>query len=235
MKRPQLSPRERLALPLDVSDLAGACAWVERLGSEVGLFKVGLELFTQEGPAAVQLVHAAGAACFLDLKLHDIPHTMASATRSAARLGVRYLTVHASAGPSALRAVAEAAGPELKVLAVTMLTSLDETELGAIGLTGSASANVMRAADLAIGAGIAGLVCSPQEVCALRAAYPHATLVVPGVRPAGSAQGDQRRVATPEQALADGADVLVVGRPIRDAADPRAAAAAIVGAIEASA
>ncbi len=223
-------PRERLALPLDVPSLADASAWVERLAGEVGLFKVGLQLFVAEGPASVRLVHEAGAACFLDLKLHDIPATMAHAATSAARLGVRYLTVHAAAGPAALAAVAEALrGSETEALAVTVLTSMDEASLDALGLAGPAPAVVERLGRLAWAAGIRGFVCSPLEVATLRDALgPAATLVVPGVRPAGSDVGDQRRVATPEAAVAAGADVLVVGRPIRRATDPQAAARAIV-------
>lgn len=227
---------ERVVFPLDVADLAGARAWIARLRGEVGVLKVGLELFTAVGPDAVRAVHDAGAACFLDLKLHDIPATMAGAVASAARLGVRYLTVHASAGPAALRAVAEAArGTATTLLAVTVLTSLDGGELHAIGMRGAPAESAERLAALACGAGVRGLVCSPHEVRALRAiAGAGGTLVVPGVRPAGAALGDQRRVATPADAIAAGADLLVVGRPIRDAVDPVSAARAIADEIAAA-
>ncbi|MEO0324717.1 MAG: orotidine-5'-phosphate decarboxylase [Myxococcota bacterium] len=219
-----------MALPLDVPTLADARAWVDRLAPDVGLFKVGLQLFLSEGPAAVHAVHDAGAACFLDLKLHDIPATMAKEAGSAARLGVRYLTVHAAAGPEALKAVAAALeGSGTQALAVTVLTSMDEGALDAVGLAGPASDAVERLARVAWASGVRGFVCSPLEVAGLRAALgPDATLVVPGVRPVGSAVGDQRRVATPEAAVAAGADVLVVGRPIRHAPDPGEAARAIL-------
>ncbi|MEM1417012.1 MAG: orotidine-5'-phosphate decarboxylase [Myxococcota bacterium] len=219
-----------MALPLDVPDVATARGWVERLAPDVGLFKVGLQLFTAEGPGAVRAVHDAGAACFLDLKLHDIPATMAHGAASAARLGVRYLTVHAGSGPDALRAVADALeGSGTQALAVTVLTSMDEAALEAVGLAGPAPEAVRRLGRLAWDAGIRGFVCSPLEVALLRETLgPEATLVVPGVRPAGSAVGDQRRVATPAEAVASGADVLVVGRPIRQAEDPAAAARAIL-------
>ena len=216
-----VSARSRLVLPLDVPDLASAAGLIEQLSAEAGVFKVGLELFTAAGPSAVERVHQAGSACFLDLKLHDIPKTMASAARAAA-------------GPHALRASAEAVrGSETQLLAVTVLTSLDAAELAAIGLSGTPTEAVTRLARLATDAGIDGLVCSAQECAALRQVLgPKPLLVVPGIRPAGAALDDQRRTATPTQALADGADLLVVGRPIRDANDPIAAARAIVREIE---
>jgi orotidine-5'-phosphate decarboxylase len=214
-----------------VPDLTSARELIALLKGHVGVFKVGLELFTAVGPDAVRAVHDAGAACFLDLKLHDIPATMAKATASAARLGVRFLTVHAAAGPSALRAVTAEAG-DTTLLAVTVLTSMDDTELAQVGLAGPAAAAVERLGALSVDAGVGGLVCSPLEVAALRARLGSApTLMVPGVRPAGAAVGDQKRVATPASAIRDGADFLVVGRPIRDAADPVAAAQALVSEI----
>lgn len=232
---PLSSPRARLAFALDVDGTARAREWIARLSPEVGLFKVGLELFVADGWAPVDAVHDAGAACFLDLKLHDIPATVAGAVRSAVRREVRYLTVHASGGAAMLRAAAEAAhGSGTTLLAVTVLTSMDEQELAGVGDTRSPSELVVRRAELAARAGIGGLVCSPQEVRAVRAAVgPDIALVIPGIRPAGADVGDQKRVGTPEGALADGADVLVVGRPIRDAADPASAARAIVQAIAA--
>jgi orotidine-5'-phosphate decarboxylase len=224
--------RDRLAFPLDGADLDDATAWIEKLAPHVGVMKVGLELFVAAGPVAVKRVHQHDAACFLDLKLHDIPATMAGAAARAAALGVRYLTVHASAGPIALREVAKAvAGSSTRVLAVTVLTSLDEAQLAAVGHAQAPSELAQRLAKVAIGAGIPGLVCSPHEVEALRALSSAVELVVPGIRPEGSAAGDQKRIATPEAAVKAGADVLVVGRPIRDAADPIAAASAILRAL----
>ncbi|MEZ4329747.1 MAG: orotidine-5'-phosphate decarboxylase [Polyangiales bacterium] len=220
-----------MVFPLDVADLVTARGLIEQLRAEVGVFKVGLELFTAAGPDAVRAVHDAGAECFLDLKLHDIPATMAKATASAARMGVRFLTVHAAAGPTALRAVAEEAG-DTTLLAVTVLTSMDDAELEHIGLLGPAAAAVARLGELSVTAGVGGLVCSPLEVPALRAALGSApTLMVPGVRPAGAEVGDQKRVATPTSAIAAGADYLVVGRPIREAKDPVQAARAVVAEI----
>jgi orotidine-5'-phosphate decarboxylase len=226
--------RDRLAFPLDGSSLDEATVWIERLAPHVGVMKVGLELFVAAGPIAVDRVHRARAACFLDLKLHDIPATMAGAARRAASLGVRYLTVHASAGPRALAEVARAvAGTETRILAVTVLTSMDRAELAAIGHERPLPALVVELGRMARDAGAAGLVCSPEEVGALRTALgDEVELVVPGIRPFGSAAGDQKRVATPEQAIAAGADVLVVGRPIRDAADPIAAATDVLAAID---
>jgi len=222
--------RERIALALDVPDLATARAWVERMRSEVGVFKVGLELFCAEGRRAVDAVDAGR--CFLDLKLHDIPATMARAAKVVSGLGVRYLTIHAAAGPAAIAATREAVeGTATELLAVTVLTSLDEGALDAIGLRGPAEDAVVRLGSMAIGAGAHGLVCSARECAPLRARLPAATLVVPGIRPAGAATQDQKRVATPARAVADGADLLVVGRPIRRASDPVAAARAIAAEI----
>jgi len=226
--------RERLILALDVPDLATARLWIERLAPTVGVFKVGLELFTAAGPSAVAAVHEAGAQCFLDLKLHDIPKTVSSAVSSACELGVRYLTLHASAGPACLGAAAEsAAGSSTQLLAVTVLTSMDEAEIASVGYTGSVEKAVHRLAKLAVDHGIDGLVCSPRECGMLRrnlGAGPH--LVVPGVRPAGASTDDQRRIATPTQAILDGANALVVGRPIRNAEDPVQAAKGILREIE---
>jgi len=229
----QLSPRERLVLPLDVPGLDDARPWVEQLGSEVGVFKVGLQLFTAAGPAAVRLVHDAGAQCFLDLKLHDIPATVAHAVASAADLGVAYLTLHASNGPACLRAAAEAAeGSKTTLLAVTVLTSLDGEELEAIGMGADPTAAARRLGRLAVDSGVGGLVCSPHECGALRSDLgDDVCLMVPGVRPVGSDAGDQRRTATPAEAIASGADLLVVGRPIRNADDPTIAARAVVSEI----
>ncbi len=231
-----MKPNERLALALDVPDLASAMPWIERMGAEVGVLKVGLELFTAEGPAAVRAVQAAGARCFLDLKLHDIPATIARSVAAARRLGVDYLTVHASNGRAGLEAAAEAAGDDLTLLAVTVLTSFSGEDLDAIGLEGPPARAVTRLARLAVDAGIKGLVCSPEECAALRTELgPAPVLVVPGIRPEGTSRDDQRRAATPARAIADGADLLVVGRPIRSASDPVAAARGIVAEIASAA
>jgi len=221
--------RERIALALDLPSLEAARPLLGRLSSEVGCVKVGLELFTAEGPRAVEAVHESGAACFLDLKLHDIPATVSRACAAAARLGVRYLTLHASAGPAALAAAREAVdGSATRLLAVTALTSLDGAALEAIGMEGDAQAVVRRLAALAAAQGIDGFVCSPAECAVVRGvAGEGALLVVPGVRPQGKERGDQARVATPAEAIRAGADLLVIGRPIRDAADPCSAVHAI--------
>lgn len=234
---PAVDARERLAFALDVPLLADAEPWIARLAEHVGVFKVGLELYTAAGPLAVRAVRDTGHKVFLDLKLHDIPATMARTARVIADQGVNYFTIHAAAGSEALEAVAHAIeGTQATALAVTLLTSLDERALAAVGLMGTSEEVVLRLGRLATDAGIGGLVCSPRECAALRRHLPKETrLVVPGIRPAGSAAGDQKRVATPRQAIADGADVLVVGRPIRDASDPRATAEQIVAEIEAGA
>jgi len=232
-RRKLAQPRERLIFALDFPQLAQARGLVELLQSEVGVFKVGLELYTASGPDALRLVHDSGRSSFLDLKLHDIPATVARAVAAAAELGASYLTVHAAAGPEALREAARAAaGSQLQLLAVTVLTSSDEQVLSAIGLTGTVSEAVSRLARLAVDSGIEGLVCSPHECVELRRELgPEPLLVTPGVRPAGGAAQDQKRVATPTSALAAGADLLVVGRPIRDAAEPKLAARSIVNEI----
>lgn len=228
------NPRDRLVLALDVPSLEAARPLVEELGAEVGVFKVGLQLFTAAGPAAVRLVHDAGARCFLDLKLHDIPATVGHAVSAAADLGVEYLTVHATNGPACLRAAARSAeGGGTTLLAVTVLTSMDQGELDAIGLAGDSESAVRRLGKVAVDAGLGGLVCSPRECAALRRDLgDDVRLMVPGVRPAGSAAGDQRRIATPGDAIRSGADLLVVGRPIRDASCRVTAARAIVREID---
>jgi orotidine-5'-phosphate decarboxylase len=232
---PQLAARERLAFALDVTDLDEARWWISLLAGHIGVFKVGLELFVRSGPGAVALVRDAGARCFLDLKLHDIPETVARAVSSAAAHGADYLTLHASGGRAMLaRAAAAAASAPAPphLLAVTVLTSLDDAAVAEIGLGPAAGPAASRLASLALDSGVSGLVCSAHEVASLRAALPGAFLVTPGIRPAGSARGDQARVATAGDAIRAGADLLVVGRPIRDAADPVAAARAIVREIE---
>lgn len=220
-------PRSRIALALDVPDLGAANALIEQTGEHVSTFKVGLELYTAVGPAAVEAVHAAGAQCFLDLKLHDIPVTMGHSVAQAASMGVAYLTVHSVAGFESLRQAADHAG-STRLLAVTVLTSLDAAALEAIGLSGGPRSAANRLAQLAWDAGLRGFVTSPHECTALRSALGEdAFLVTPGIRPAGFDLGDQRRVMSPADAIKAGADLLVVGRPIRDASDPSEAAAEI--------
>jgi orotidine-5'-phosphate decarboxylase len=227
---------KRLAVALDLSEREAIVRMARALIGRCGMVKLGLEAFTAHGPDLVREVGALGLPVFLDLKLHDIPNTVERAARNCARLGVAMLTVHASGGEAMLRvAVAGAqadaatgAKPPL-VLAVTVLTSLDDATLEALGVPGGASGRVMAWAELAARAGCGGVVCSPLEAAALRAARgPDFLLVTPGIRPAGRDAADQRRVATPAAALAAGADVLVVGRPITAAPDPAAAADAIL-------
>jgi orotidine-5'-phosphate decarboxylase len=223
---------DRICAALDFPSFAAAEGFARQVAPHVGMLKVGLELFVAEGPPAVRAAAALGCPVFLDLKLHDIPNTVEGAARSAAASGAALLTVHASGGAEMVRAAVRGAGGNVRVLAVTVLTSLDAGALDAIGLSGPTEAAVVRLAKLAVDAGAGGLVCSPHEVAAVRAAVgPGPLLVVPGVRPPGAAKGDQARVATPAEAVRAGADVIVVGRPLRDAADPVAAAREIAGAL----
>ena len=219
-----------LIVALDDDDLVAAEALARRLHGAVDAFKVGLTLFAAHGPEALFEVGQHGKV-FCDLKLHDIPSQVAGAVRALLDKGVWLLTVHASGGPamiSAASSAAAAAGSGALVAAVTVLTSLDAAQLGAVGQGADPSAQVLRLAALAVEAGAGALVCSPQEVTAVRAAVgPSVVLVTPGIRPAGGALADQSRVATPAQAVAAGADYLVVGRPITQAPDPAAAALAI--------
>jgi orotidine-5'-phosphate decarboxylase len=224
--------RERVIVALDVPDLRGLETFLDRLEGQPAFYKVGLELFVAEGPRAVELVRARGGRVFLDLKLHDISETVARAVSTAAKLGVELLTVHAAGGSEMLRRAEDAAAGRIKLLAVTVLTSLTADDLAADGIAGSVGEVVLRRARVAAASGIAGLVCSPHEVADARAAGKDLLLVVPGVRPAGAALGDQKRVATPAATVRAGADFLVVGRPIRDAAAPAEAFNAIVREIE---
>ena len=232
--RQALTASDRLAFALDVPAWTDAEPLVDALRGSVGVFKIGLQLFTAVGPSAVTRLTRAKHRVFLDLKLHDIPATVQHATEAALSLGASYLTVHASAGREALRAAAGVArGSQLQLLGVTLLTSMDETTLDEIGMRGSTRDAVLRLARLATDAGLSGLVCSPVECELIRAELGHElVLVTPGIRPSGSDGGDQKRLATPARAIASGADLLVVGRPIRDAADPKAAADAIAREIE---
>jgi orotidine-5'-phosphate decarboxylase len=227
-----MTASDRLCAALDFPTWAEAAHYAARIAPAVGMLKVGLELFAAEGPAAVRAAAALGRPVFLDLKLHDIPNTVEGAARSAARSGAALLTVHASGGAEMVRAAVRGAEGRLRVLAVTVLTSLDGAALDAVGLAGPPEAAVVRLARLAVDAGAGGLVCSPHEVAAVRAAVgPGPLLVVPGIRPAGAAKGDQARVATPAEAVRAGADVLVLGRPLRDAPDPVDAARGIAATL----
>jgi len=218
----------RLIAALDTPSRSEADAFVDRLAGVPSWVKVGLELFLAEGPAIVRDYTARGLSVMLDLKLHDIPETVARATARVASLGAGLLTVHAGGGQAMLEAAVKAANG-MRILAVTVLTSLDEADLLAIGAQPPLEDLVKRRADLAAAAGCHGVVASPREAAAVRARAPEGFLIVtPGVRPAGSAVGDQKRVTTPEQARAAGADMVVIGRPLRDAADPAAAARIIV-------
>jgi orotidine-5'-phosphate decarboxylase len=227
-----LTGRERICAALDFGAWSAAEPFARRIAPHVGMLKVGLELFVAEGPGVVRAAAALGLPVFLDLKLHDIPATVEGAARSAAITGASLLTVHAAGGDAMVRAAVKGGGGKLRVLAVTVLTSLDDAALEAIGLEGPPETAVVRLARLAVGAGAGGIVCSPHEVAAVRAAVGAGPLlVVPGIRLAGAAPGDQARVATPEAAVRAGADVIVVGRALRDAADPVAAAREIAAAL----
>jgi orotidine-5'-phosphate decarboxylase len=225
--------RERLIVALDFPSGREALAFVDRLDGTCQWFKVGLELFLAAGGSIVETLRNRGYSVFLDLKCHDIPNTVAGAVRSVAPLGAQLLTIHASGGPAMLAAAAEAAaaigsGTQLKLLAVTVLTSMDAAQLNATGVAANPGDQAMLLAKMAFANGIDGLVCSPEEASGLRAALPGSTLVTPGIRPAGAAVGDQKRIATPAAALAAGASYLVVGRPITQATDPVGAAARIL-------
>ncbi len=231
-----MRPRERLIVALDVPTADEARSLVARLSGHVGLFKVGSQLFTAAGPDLVREISAGGERVFLDLKFHDIPNTVAGAVASAVTLGVSFLDVHALGG----RAVLEAAVGALpamgtRLLAITILTSHDERTLREIGVAGSLAESVRRLALLAKESEVDGVVASPHEVALIREACGREFVIVtPGIRPAGTAAGDQARAATPAAALAAGADYIVVGRPIVQAADPAAAADAIVDELAAA-
>ena len=222
-----------LIVALDVNSRQEAVEKVKAIGDSVGFYKIGLELFTAEGPDVVKAVKDLGKRIFLDLKFHDIPRTVERAVKSGAKLGVDLMTIHSVGGKAMIRAAADAAaefganGP--KILAVTVLTSLDQTDLADVGIVGRTPADqVVAMAKFATENGAHGLVCSPKEVGTLSKMLKEGTLfITPGVRPAGSAIGDQKRVATPAEAVRDGATHLVVGRPILAAPDPVAAAKAI--------
>ncbi|OUC93870.1 orotidine-5'-phosphate decarboxylase [Streptosporangium minutum] len=221
-----------IAVALDAPDLETAAHWASLVTPHVSTVKVGLELYLRYGPEVIASVRgASGVQVFLDLKLHDIPNTVAGAAKAVARLKPAILTVHAAGGPAMIQAAVEAL-PDTQIAAVTVLTSLSDADLERIGVAGPSDDAARRLAVVAVGAGAQALVCSPREVATVRAEVgPDITLITPGVRPVGAASQDQARVATPEQALADGADLLVIGRPITGSADPGAAAAGIAAAL----
>jgi orotidine-5'-phosphate decarboxylase len=226
-----VTSKDRLAVALDIADEHEAMKLVDRLGQTCQWFKVGMELYYATGNSIVHQLRDRGFDVFLDLKLHDIPNTVAGAVRSATRAGASLLTIHASGGTATMSAAAEAASApgSPRLLAVTVLTSMDASELAGIGMTASPAEQVLRLARLAQASGIDGMVCSPEEVAALRKETgPDTLLVIPGIRPTGSAMGDQKRIATPAEAIAHGASMLVVGRPITRATDPAQAAQAIL-------
>jgi len=227
--------RQRLIVALDVSSAAAAQKIVAAVGDSAFSYKVGMQLYTAEGPQIVRDLVAAGRRVFLDLKYHDIPNTVGAAVREAAKLGVSMLTVHASGGGKMLRAATEAAdsvNAGLMVLAVTVLTSLDDNDLDKLGVRGRAQDQVLRLAALAIANGCRGVVASAREASELRSQLDgDFAIVIPGVRPAGAEAGDQARVATPAEAIAAGATHIVVGRPITAAADPASEARAILAQI----
>ncbi len=229
-----MNARERLIVAVDVPTADEARALVDRLAGQVGMFKIGSQLFTAAGPDIVREIVGRGEKVFLDLKYHDIPNTVAGAVGSASRLGVSFLTLHGLGGRAMMEA-AEGALPAIgmRLLAITILTSHDEAGLQEVGVLLSLADSVRRLARLAKEAGIDGVVASPHEVGHIREACGKGFLIVtPGIRPAGSQPGDQARLATPATALAAGADYLVVGRPITEARDPVAAAGAIVREME---
>jgi orotidine-5'-phosphate decarboxylase len=229
-----MSSGNKLIVALDTADANQARVWAEAVAPSAGLLKVGLEFFLANGAEGFKAI--AGAPIFLDLKLHDIPNTVAGGVRAVLPLRPRMLTIHASGGSAMIRAAHQAAGvvatDRPMILAVTVLTSLDQTDLVAVGVATTPAEQVMRLARLAIEAGADGLVCSPLEVAMLRQALgPAVKLVVPGIRPEGVASGDQARTMTPAAAIAAGADWIVVGRPITGARDPGMAAADIAADI----
>jgi orotidine-5'-phosphate decarboxylase len=228
-------PRQRLIVALDVRSAAAAQKIVASIGDSAAIYKVGMQLFTAEGPQVVRDLVASGRRVFLDLKYHDIPNTVGSAVQEAANLGVSMLTVHAAGSVKMLRAAAEAAkavNAALVVLGVTVLTSLDESDLDRIGVTGTVADEVRRLTALALANGCGGIVTSAREAAMLRKQFgADFALVTPGVRPAGSGLADQVRVVTPAEAIAAGASHIVVGRPITEAADPAAEARAILAQI----
>jgi len=228
---PKIDPRDRLIVALDVPDLASAEAMVSRLGDSVTFYKVGMELTYSGGLSFVRRLADAGKKVFLDLKLHDIPNTVEKATAQVADLGATFLTVHAF--PQTMKAAVKGRGAgSLKILAVTVMTSYDDADLVEAGYALGVRDLVERRARQAHAIGVDGLILSPEEVSAMRTLLgPDITLITPGIRPSGSAAGDQKRIMTPANAIEAGADYLVIGRPVTQADDPKASAEAIIAEI----
>lgn len=233
---------ERVFCALDTTDTEAALRLARSVRGAVGGLKLGLEFFSARGRDGFAALAAAGLPIFLDLKLHDIPNTVAGAVRALTPLGPAFMTIHAQGGLAMMRAAREAAAEAAaaagvvrpKLLAVTVLTSLDDGDLGDLGIAATVSEQVLRLAGLAAEAGLDGVICSPHEIASLRARFgPDFILMVPGIRPAGAAIGDQKRVMSPAEAIAAGASYLVIGRPISAAADPAAAARAIAAELAA--
>jgi orotidine-5'-phosphate decarboxylase len=226
--------KEKIIVALDVPNLASAVSLVDELGETISWVKVGLQLFTAEGPPIIQAMKMRGLKVFLDLKFHDIPQTARAAVRSAVALGVSMATIHLSGGSQMVRSAVEACkNSSLLVLGVTVLTSLDDDQLNEIGVQRNAEEQVLELVALGQRCGLRGVVCSPLEIAALRSKFSNSlTIVTPGVRPSGSSMDDQRRVMTPADALRAGADFLVIGRPITAAASPRQAATRIADEIK---
>src|SRR5437660_6006268 len=231
MKPANIAPRDRLIVPLDLPSVAAAEAMIGKLGDAVTFYKIGYQLAYAGGLPLVGQLAGMGKKVFVDLKLHDIGNTVARGVESVARLGATFLTVHAY--PQTMKAAVEGrTGSDLKILAVTVLTSYDDGDLHAAGYRLNVSDLVEARAQQAQVLGVDGLVCSPQDAAALRKIVGHQmNLVTPGIRPAGTSTGDQKRIMTPARAISAGADYLVVGRPVMEAADPKAVAEAILAEI----
>lgn len=225
----EIAPRERIIIALDFPASEAALALVRELSPHPGLFKIGLQLYTAAGPDIVRAVRDLGGRVFLDLKLHDIPNTAGRAVASAGSLGVEMLTIHLSGGRPMIEAAVRAASPEILLLGVTVLTSVNAATLRETGVDSPIEEQVLRLAQLGAESGIRGVVASPLELAPLRRAHgSKLKIVTPGIRPRGAAADDQKRALTPAEAFQEGADFLVIGRPITAAPDPRAALEQIV-------
>jgi orotidine-5'-phosphate decarboxylase len=232
VSRQTTSVKDRLVVALDFPNRAGAIRIAERLSGLVGMFKIGIELYTAEGPSLVREIVESGERVFLDLKFHDIPNTVAGAVRSALSLGVSILNVHSLGGAEMMRAAAREAArfpstaERPAVLAVTVLTSMDKADLAQVGVSCEVEDEVVRLATLARDSALDGVVCSPREIRLIRRQIPSEDFIIltPGIRPAWSSSGDQKRIATPAQAIGDGANYIVIGRAITSGDDPRGAA-----------
>jgi orotidine-5'-phosphate decarboxylase len=226
--------KSKIIVALDVPTQSEALTLVEKLSGEISFFKIGLQLFSAAGPEVVRAVVSSGAKVFLDLKLHDIPNTVASAVKSATELGAQMLTIHLSGGAEMIRAAVSARENNMSILGVTLLTSATEETLREVGIDDKIDNHVLRLAKLGAAAGINGIVASPHELPMLRGALGDAMkIIAPGIRPSWSEPGDQKRFMTPREALQNGADYLVIGRPITGHRDPRAAVAKILDELRA--